>query len=113
MALTDQQKTDVITAMTGATGGGGPGVAIRNWILNEGLTGTNVQSVRQELMNTRKPELVAAQGPIFIDRIANNFISCTGSSGCSGPTVAQCDALLAALQDAEILIETKKTELEG
>ena len=111
MPLTEQQKTDVIAAIAGATGA--PLAAINEWIANHGATGEVAFNVRRQIAGNRKPELLAAQYPTAIDRMVNIFCSCTGGSGISGPTVDQCDTILATLQDAEIMIEAKKTELGG
>lgn len=106
MNLTEQQKTDVIAAI--AVPGIIPKVAIGDWIISEGLQGQiEIPQIRKQILTSHHSDLMEAQVPKSINRFTEKFCSLTGA------TVAQCDTLLAALQDAEVLIEAKKTELGG
>jgi len=103
MNLTQQQMTDVLAGISGATGG----TPIVDWIAAEGLTGITPQDVRSQLRAARPAEVLELRGPKFISTFVSSFI------GASGLTVGQCNSMLSALQDAEVLLEAKKTELGG
>jgi len=104
MELTETQKTSLIGAM-GVTGVH-PHIAIRNFIADEGLQGQiTPREARQQTMQTHRPQMMEVNGTKFIERYTTNVC------GLTGLTVEQCDSIIAALQDAEVLIEAKKAEL--
>ena len=106
MNLTEQQKVNLLGAM-GATGAAPP-VVIKDFIDSEGMQGQiTVGQARAQLSQTHRLELMTIQGPRFFSRFTENFC------GQTGLTVEQCDAVIAALQDAEVIIEAKKAELQA
>ena len=110
--LTYEQKTEILGAISGTTG---PlMMPAREWLETEGLQGQiTIQQVRRQMMEKRRPEFMAIQAPNLLNNIVTLFCSSpTGPTGINGPTIGQCDDLIDALQDAEVIIQAKRAELE-
>jgi len=112
MTLSESQKDSVIAAISGSANP--PSQTILQWISDEGLSAQiTMREVHVQLHETRHGQMITVMMPNNMNRIIETFTGLTGATGPSGPTIAYCDVLITALQDAEVLLEAKKTELGG
>ena len=104
MNLTDEQLDDLLEFMQNSERS--VILSIREWVSLRGLD-VNPAFVHEQVQRLREEKYHCIR---VVKAIKSQVVSlCLNMT----PTNEQCDEILAALQDAEVLVAAKKTELGG